>query len=78
MRVKLTEWFGYDENPVHVGVYGTRYETLSGDWKSGYSWWNGFRFGVQRDTVAQACKVDCRHYGLHQKEWRGLAKEPKK
>lgn len=75
--MRLTGWFPYEIKPEHIGVYRTRFRSLYGGWKSGYSHWNGSRFGIQWNTKESATWSSS-VAGFHCKQWRGLAEEPKK
>lgn len=73
--MKLTEWYEPDQKPVRAGTYETRFKCGKG-WQKGYSRWVGGHWTNQFETPEEASREFRR--GFQRKEWRGLAKEPKK
>lgn len=67
---ELTPWFPEGVEPVHVGVYDTRFDGLTG-----YCLWDGYCWHNQRKTIVDAATDAGR--GWQHKEWRGLARESK-
>ncbi len=73
--MKLTNWFYGTTPPVRPGVYETRHRATNGYVLYGFSYWEGHWCRAQ-ETVTGACRH--RYKGDQQnKEWRGLAEEPK-
>jgi len=75
MKVKLTDWYGPDQKPVRAGSYETRFK-CENKWYRGYSLWTGEFWACQFETPERAIYDSLR--SRQTKEWRGLAKEPKK
>ena len=72
-KPKLTPWFSAVHKPVRVGVYQTSYR---GDWGAGFSYWDGSRWGNQKNDPKNCHAGD--FIGAYQnKQWRGFAEEPK-
>lgn len=74
MRKKeLTPWFPASVKPVRDGVY----EAIHGGWEHGFARFeNGFwQFLLATPELAEATPFS--HGASQNKEWRGLAKEPK-
>lgn len=69
----MTPFFPADMKPERFGVYNTRC-----DWGSGYSLWNGFRWGSQYTYPENAEKYGEETAGHQEKEWRGLSFDPSK
>jgi hypothetical protein len=75
--MKLTPWFPQSIEPVHVGVYETKWAGTEGGW---FNKWDGLKW----------CRGHCNHIDAHHQagmgrasfgdykiQWRGLARKPK-
>jgi hypothetical protein len=72
---KLTPWFPWTVTPVREGVYSTKYKQDA----IGFSYWTGNRWGSTFQTKG-AAMFHAKAFGpcfTQEKQWRGLAKEPK-
>ena len=72
--MKLTPWFPVGTVPSRVGVYETRLPVLKGI-GTRYSRWDGSQWSFQWQSIAAAGRDTC--IGSQDKEWRGLAADPK-
>lgn len=67
---QLTPWFAWNQVPARPGVYMTNLKGLG----TGYSHWNGSRWGNQYDSVGKAHDRR-RDEGMQGKTWRGLKEQ---
>lgn len=74
MSKKLTPWFPADVKPVRVGVYKAR--LTKNPEVSGFGFWDGRRWGWLHNTEQRAMTDDLEGSSQN-KEWRGLASDPK-
>lgn len=74
---KLTLWFRPEIKPVHVGVYATKLARDGMPDMTGFSHWDGSKWGFQAGVTEMAASD---HYtfgnGEQFKSWRGLAEKP--
>lgn len=71
LRPVLTGWFPPEVKPVRKGVYSVRWRG-----HTGYSYWDGERWGWYQHTLHRANKDRVSIGASQKKTWRGLAVNP--
>ena len=76
----VTDWFGFDQNPVHVGAYQCCENEIQAEtWHThGYRYWDGKNWGFYNSSPHMA-KLEQYRPSLERDQkvlWRGLKEKP--